>query len=62
MLPSNAWPRQATAVLSVLLTTSPVYRRVWTLVHQFHITRTHRQGQASRLGFTPRGRGAFRNW
>lgn len=46
MVPSTAWPRQATAVLSELLASAPVYRHVWTLVHQFHILLTHRRGQA----------------
>ncbi|PSR19970.1 MAG: hypothetical protein C7B45_17295 [Sulfobacillus acidophilus] len=46
MVPSEAWPRQATAVLSELLATAPVYHRVWTLVHPFHTLLTRRRGQA----------------
>ncbi|MCY0863896.1 MAG: hypothetical protein OWQ57_03005, partial [Sulfobacillus sp.] len=46
MVSSTVWPRQATAVLSELLASAPVYRHVWTRVHQFHILLTHRRGPA----------------
>ncbi|WP_146038970.1 ISL3 family transposase, partial [Sulfobacillus sp. hq2] len=46
MVPFPAWPRSATTLLSHLMAASPVYRQVWTLVHQFHTMVTHRHGQA----------------
>lgn len=46
MLPTTTWPRSATTSLSQLLDAAPIYRQVWTLVHQFHTMVTHRHGQA----------------
>lgn len=46
MVPTEEWPRWATAALSALLAAAPLYRRLWTLVHQFHTLLTHRQGHA----------------